>query len=136
MGLETDGIDVQINWSASLSDIGADVGDASAEIYVTPVIGWVNHYTIQTLPGSAFQDHVNTSTLGSALPRWKALTTVGYCSDLFGNVRVNDSIELRAGVTNLFDRGLPVVASSQNSTDVAVYGAVGRSDYVGLRAKF
>lgn len=172
-GLETDGIDVQINWSASLSDIGADVGDPSAEIYVTPVIGWVNHYNIQTLPGSAFQDYVNTSTLGRALPRWKALTTLGYRSDLFGvglrwryqgamddvtavttptnpargvpaynlfdlfgNVRVNDSIELRAGVTNLFDRGLPIVASSQNSTDVAVYDAVGRSYYVGLRAKF
>lgn len=172
-GLETDGIDVQINWSASLSDLGADVGDPSAELYVTPVIGWVNHYNIQTLPGSAFQDYVNTSTLGRALPRWKALTTVGYRSDLFGiglrwryqgamedvtavttptnpaqgvpaynlfdlfgNVRVTDNVELRAGVTNLFDRGLPIVASSQNSTDVAVYDAVGRSYYVGLKAKF
>lgn len=172
-GLETDGIDVQINWSASLSDIGAAIGDPSAEIYVTPVIGWVNHYNIQTLPGSAFQDYVNTSTLGRALPRWKALTTVGYRSDLFGiglrwryqgamddvtavttptnpapgvpdynlfdlfgNVHINDSIELRAGVTNLFDRGLPIVSSSQNSTDVAVYDAVGRSYYVGVKAKF
>ncbi|MFV3128954.1 TonB-dependent receptor domain-containing protein [Niveispirillum sp. KHB5.9] len=172
-GLETDGIDIQINWSASLSDLGADVGDPSAEIYVTPNIGWVNHYNIQTLPGSAFQDYVNTSTLGRALPRWKALTTVGYKSDafgvglrwryqgamddvtavttptnpspgvpaynlfdLFGNVRVSEGIDLRAGVTNLFDKGLPIVASSQNSTDVGVYDAVGRSYYVGLRARF
>lgn len=168
-GLETDGIDVQINWSASLLDIGADIGAPGAEIYVTPVIGWVNHYNIQTLPGSAFQDYVNTSTLGRALPRWKALTSSDLFGiglrwryqgamedvtavttptnpapgvpaynlfDLFGNVRITDGIELRAGVTNLFDKGLLIVSSSQNSTDVGVYDAVGRSRYVGMKARF
>lgn len=172
-GLQTDGIDVQVNWAVNLDEAGIDLGDSSAEVYVTPVIGWVNHYKIQTLPGSAYEDYVNTSTLGRALPRWKALTTVGYRSDLFGvglrwryqgamedvtavttpsnpaqgvpaynlfdlfgNLRVTDNIELQAGVTNLFDKGLPIVASSQNSTDVAVYDAVGRSYYVGLKAKF
>jgi outer membrane receptor protein involved in Fe transport len=49
---------------------------------------------------------------------------------------VTDRFELRGGVTNLFDRGLPVVASSQNNTDVGAYDMVGRSFYVGVKAQF
>lgn len=56
--------------------------------------------------------------------------------DLFGSVKVMDSFELRGGVTNLFDTGLPFVASSQNGTDVALYDAIGRSFYVGVRFGF
>lgn len=56
--------------------------------------------------------------------------------DVFGSVTVNQRFELRAGVTNLFDKGLPIVASSQTSTDVAVYDAVGRAFTVGVKVKF
>ena len=35
--------------------------------------------------------------------------------DLFGSVKVAKNFELRAGVTNLFNRSLPIVASSQLS---------------------
>jgi iron complex outermembrane recepter protein len=56
--------------------------------------------------------------------------------DLFGSLRVSDNFEFRGGITNLFNKGLPVVASSQNLTDVAVYDAVGRSFYVGLKVGF
>ena len=56
--------------------------------------------------------------------------------DLFGSVKVAKSFELRAGVNNLFDRGLPFVSSSQNGTDVALYDPVGRSFYVGFKANF
>ncbi|MPT48813.1 MAG: TonB-dependent receptor [Sphingobium sp.] len=56
--------------------------------------------------------------------------------DLFGTARVNDAITLRAGINNLFDKGLMVVSSSQNSTDVGTYDAVGRSFYVGARVNF
>jgi iron complex outermembrane recepter protein len=45
--------------------------------------------------------------------------------DLFSSVKVNDRFELRAGVTNLFDKGLQIVSSSQTLTDLAVYDAVG-----------
>ncbi len=34
--------------------------------------------------------------------------------DLFGSVKINSRFELRGGVTNLFNRGLPIVNSSQN----------------------
>ncbi|HEY6868627.1 MAG TPA: TonB-dependent receptor [Novosphingobium sp.] len=56
--------------------------------------------------------------------------------DLFGSVKVAKNFELRVGVTNLFNRGLPLVASSQNGTDVALYDAIGRSFYTGLKIAF
>jgi outer membrane receptor protein involved in Fe transport len=56
--------------------------------------------------------------------------------DLFGSVKVNKQFELRAGVTNLFDKGLPVVASSQNGTDTALYDPIGRSFYFGVKVGF
>jgi outer membrane receptor protein involved in Fe transport len=56
--------------------------------------------------------------------------------DLFGTYNLNAKWQLRAGVTNLFDHDLPVVASSQVSTDPSTYDAIGRSFYVGLKAAF
>ncbi|MDE2251845.1 MAG: TonB-dependent receptor [Gammaproteobacteria bacterium] len=56
--------------------------------------------------------------------------------DLFGTVNVGASVQLRAGINNLFDKGLPVVASSQNGTDQALYDAIGRAYYLGLKASF
>ncbi len=56
--------------------------------------------------------------------------------DLFGSVKVSKNFELRAGVNNLLDKSLPFVASSQNNTDTALYDAVGRSYYMGLKIGF
>lgn len=56
--------------------------------------------------------------------------------DLFGSYKLTKDVELRAGVTNLFNKSLPYVASSQNGTDTALYDAVGRSFYVGLKFGF
>jgi outer membrane receptor protein involved in Fe transport len=56
--------------------------------------------------------------------------------DLYGTLAVGRHAEFRAGVNNLFDKGLPVVASSQNSTLVSLYDAVGRSFYVGMNYRF
>jgi iron complex outermembrane receptor protein len=56
--------------------------------------------------------------------------------DLFSSIKVNDRFELRAGVTNLFDKGLPFVASNQTGTDTAQYDLIGRSFYAGFKAKF
>ena len=56
--------------------------------------------------------------------------------DAFANINLTEQFELRLGVTNLFDRELPFVASSQTSTDAALYDLVGRSFYIGLRANF
>jgi iron complex outermembrane recepter protein len=51
-------------------------------------------------------------------------------------VKVTDKMELRAGVNNLFDKSLPFVASSQNSTDPALYDLIGRSFYFGVKVGF
>jgi iron complex outermembrane recepter protein len=56
--------------------------------------------------------------------------------DVVGSFEIREDWELRAGVTNVFDKGLPIVSSSQTSTDTATFDAVGRSFYVGLRASF
>jgi outer membrane receptor protein involved in Fe transport len=56
--------------------------------------------------------------------------------DLFGTYSFNRSLQLRAGVNNLADKSLPVVASSQNGTDQALYDAVGRAYYLGLKLAF
>jgi iron complex outermembrane recepter protein len=56
--------------------------------------------------------------------------------DMFGSVKVTDKMELRAGVNNLFDKSLPFVASSQNSTDPALYDLIGRSFYFGVKVGF
>lgn len=56
--------------------------------------------------------------------------------DMFGSVKINERFELRAGINNLFDRGLPFVASSQNGTDVALYDPIGRSFYMGVKVNF
>ena len=56
--------------------------------------------------------------------------------DLFSTVKVGKNFELRGGVNNLFDKGLPYVASSQNGTDVALYDAIGRSFYIGAKVSF
>jgi outer membrane receptor protein involved in Fe transport len=56
--------------------------------------------------------------------------------DMFGTAKVNDNLEFRAGVNNLFDKALPIVASSQISTDPALYDLIGRSFYMGVKVGF
>lgn len=56
--------------------------------------------------------------------------------DLFGSIEVTEDAEVRAGINNLLDKGLPFVASSQNGTDTALYDPIGRSFYLGVRFGF
>ena len=56
--------------------------------------------------------------------------------DMFASVKVGKALEFRGGVTNLFDKGLPFVASNQTSTDTAQYDLIGRSFYVGAKIRF
>jgi iron complex outermembrane receptor protein len=175
-GLQTDGIEAQLNWSVPAAFLGGD-----SRVFVNAAVGWTMNYKVQLLPGTPFLDYTGISNGGAlpssvpprATPEWKAVTSFGYRSeggslglrwryqsdlrdvsavltpataqvgvpayalwDLFGSLKVNDSFDLRGGVNNLFDKGLPFVASSQNGTDVALYDAIGRSFYVGVRFRF
>jgi iron complex outermembrane receptor protein len=81
-GLKTDGVDMQLAWSVALADLGRN--GTSARIFANSGIGFLHGYSVQTLPGTAFQDYSGTNTISasynvsSSFPKWKAVTTVGY----------------------------------------------------------
>lgn len=56
--------------------------------------------------------------------------------DLFASWKISDQLELRGGVNNLLDEDLPIVSSSQNLTDTALYDVIGRAYYLGLKVRF
>lgn len=55
--------------------------------------------------------------------------------DLDGNWQVTHNIMLTAGVTNLTDKAPPRIAGAPLLTDAATYDVVGRTYFVGLKAK-
>jgi len=81
-GLKTDGLDTQLGWNVKLADLGWT--RTSARVFANSGIGFLHGYSIQTLPGSAFQNYAGTNTISasynvsSSFPKWKAVTTVGY----------------------------------------------------------
>ena len=56
--------------------------------------------------------------------------------DLTGRIAVNERFQLRAGVTNLFDKKPLVVAGTPGNTLPGTYDVLGRSFYVGFKARF
>jgi outer membrane receptor protein involved in Fe transport len=49
---------------------------------------------------------------------------------------VFDHLDLTAGLTNLFDKGPPFVSGQPLTTDTATYDIIGRTYYVGFKARF
>jgi len=80
-GLKTDGVEIQFGWDAKLSDMGA--ANLKGSLFVTSTLNNMRHYSVQTLPGTAFQEYSNTNTPGASYPTWKSTTTYGYRSDAF-----------------------------------------------------
>ena len=54
--------------------------------------------------------------------------------DLDAHFQAPDMIQITAGLTNLFDKGPPVIESAPMRTDSATYDVVGRTYYVGIKA--
>jgi iron complex outermembrane recepter protein len=75
-GLRTDGVDVQVGWSAALADLG--LASLRGDLFVNTGIGYSPDFSVQTVPGSAFQNYGGTNTIGASYPKWKGLTTIGY----------------------------------------------------------
>ncbi|MEO8779700.1 MAG: TonB-dependent receptor [Rhodanobacter sp.] len=73
--LKTDGLDLQFNWAPSLASLGMSAGGS---LFLSSYFNYMHSYEIQTLPGSAVQEYVNTISVGASHPRWKAMTTFGY----------------------------------------------------------
>ncbi|HKQ15080.1 MAG TPA: TonB-dependent receptor [Steroidobacteraceae bacterium] len=74
-GLKTEGVDLQLDWQVELNDRWT--------AHFNTAVGYLLDYSVQTLPGSAFQDFTGTNTIAAnhtvsnSFPEWKALTTVG-----------------------------------------------------------
>ncbi|MFD1952181.1 TonB-dependent receptor domain-containing protein [Sphingomonas arantia] len=56
--------------------------------------------------------------------------------DLTGRIAVNERFQLRAGVTNLFDKAPLVIAGTPGNTLPGTYDVLGRSFYMGFKARF
>ncbi|HRP09753.1 MAG TPA: TonB-dependent receptor [Terricaulis sp.] len=56
--------------------------------------------------------------------------------DLNASYRVNDAVEIRAGVNNLYQPDAPLPNLTVEQTSGSLYDAVGRQFYVAFRAKF
>jgi outer membrane receptor protein involved in Fe transport len=62
--------------------------------------------------------------------------------DLFGDWRINDTLTMRAGITNLLDQDPPRVGVTPTNTQAGltdpsgVYNELGREFYIGVRAKW
>ncbi len=70
-------------------------------------------------------------------PNNVAIGVAAYATwDMFASFNVGKTFELRMGVNNMFNRGLPFVASNQTSTDTAQYDLIGRAYYAGFKIKF
>jgi outer membrane receptor protein involved in Fe transport len=75
-GLKTDGVDLQFTWKAALADLG--LSRLPGGVFLNTGIGYSPEYSVETLPGTSFQNFAGTNTLNASYPKWKALTTIGY----------------------------------------------------------
>lgn len=56
--------------------------------------------------------------------------------DLTSRIQITDRYELRAGITNLTDRGPQVIGGTPSQTLPDIYDIVGRSFFIGVKASF
>ena len=74
-GLKTEGVDLQLGWAFDVGNLGT--------LHFDTGVGYLLDYSVQTLPGSAFQDFTDTNTIAAnhtvsnTFPEWKALTSLG-----------------------------------------------------------
>lgn len=144
-GIRTKGIDVQLDWAATLDSLGMQSlpGGINASIQYS----WLDSYEISPFPGGEFVDNKGTgvnfryklfSTLGYANGplsvglRWQHLPSLnpglgagpsvqGVKShdqvDLFGRWAINERFDMRFGIDNLFDADPEVVGRQVNVSD-------------------
>jgi outer membrane receptor protein involved in Fe transport len=161
--IRTSGIDVQVDWAASLSDLKAD---APGTVYLNLVFNYLSEYAIQEAAGAPFVNYAGTNGNGGtgAQFRWKMYTTLGYGVgpanvslswrhlpslknttpgalpnnaydefDLAGNIKVRGDVVLRAGVDNLFDADPPIVGRIPGVNNATGFTDAGYYDTVGRR---
>jgi iron complex outermembrane recepter protein len=55
---------------------------------------------------------------------------------MFAKFKVTDKFALRAGVSNMLDKGIPIVNSSETGTDAALYDIICCLFYMGVKVGF
>jgi outer membrane receptor protein involved in Fe transport len=172
--LETQGVDITVNWTA-------DIGDGS--LFINSLVTVLDEFKIQDVDGGQVLDVRDTlsTTYYGAQYKYKLYNTFGYnfpngranigltwrhlpdirsetatrnpnttqlgaesydLFGLFGRYQINDRLEFRGGIDNLFDED-PVVVEARpgldSNTDVTrpdYYDILGRRAYVGLKMSF
>ena len=80
-GLETEGVDVQLDWSAQLSDLG--MSSVPGGLSLNFVLNWLGKYDVQTAPGSPAQNFAGTVNGGPNSGdqfRYRTFTTLTYAN--------------------------------------------------------
>lgn len=72
-GYRTAGIDVQLDWSVRLADIG--IGSGPGRFGISSVINYLDKFEIQNIPDTPFQDFARTIGSATTLPRWRSTTS-------------------------------------------------------------
>lgn len=79
---QVSGIDVTMDYNVRLADLG--LGSDSGTVSLRTVVGWLDSFKVQNLPGAPTYDYSGTigftieSNAGIAHPEWKAYTNLGY----------------------------------------------------------
>lgn len=164
-GYRTSGVDVQFDWRIPIAAIGGGLNLSSYVNYlktfaVQTLPGAAFQENAGTLGGGGSYPkwtHVESASLDigrlQLTTRWRHIASMRDSStitnrqsrtpgvrpydyvDLSGRLTVNDRFELRAGITNVADRAPPVVAGTPGSTNLGVYDGIGRTWFVGLKAR-
>lgn len=78
---------------------------------------------------------VDTTTVTTPGSTTQGVSSYNYV-DLNAQAELTDTITLRAGVTNLFDKGPPIVGGQPGNTEPRTYDIIGRSFFAGFQARF
>lgn len=168
-GTKTSGVDVTMNWTVDFSDLGVGLpgalnfnGTASYLIeFKEAAFDGAPYVDLKgTADNMAFDykllgsltyigDRGSIGIRGRYLPsiepsQFAAAGTTGADAhtefDLFGRYEVNDTVEVRGGIDNLFDAdpeifGATATNAARGST-LGVYDTIGRSYYLGAKVRF
>ncbi len=78
-GLETEGVDVQLDWTAEFADMG--MASLPGSLNLNFVLNWLGKYDVQAAPGSPpqnFAGTINGGTTSADQFRYRAFTTLTY----------------------------------------------------------
>jgi outer membrane receptor protein involved in Fe transport len=168
-GTKTSGLDVTLNWTADFADLGLDMIPGAINLYASAnflfnfeeaafagaeFVDYAGTLENESYDYKLFGTLTYLDDWGSVGLRSRylpdidpsyatptAFPTSDYIQfDLFGRVQVDETVEVRAGVDNLFDADPPIVGATPTNaargSTIQVYDTIGRAYYLGARLRF